>query len=156
MYDESFIHLEKKVLIDFSQQRFPRWYILHALIYYASKMISVPWAPWQDGKLGGSLSRENLEITTKDFAKSRGEGVCTVLISFSHQTHFTFHLYFRCRSIIQTSSRGEDKHVRIELETKALIGGRKTEMYLCCCSLPRFCFAFPTWRRLKKRWGKRQ
>ena len=72
MYDESFIHLEKKVLIDFSQQRIPRWYILHALIHDASKTVSVPWASWQDGKLGGSLSRENLEITTKDFAKSRG------------------------------------------------------------------------------------
>ena len=34
------------MLLDFS----PRWPILHALIYDASKIVSIPWAPTQDGK----------------------------------------------------------------------------------------------------------
>ena len=36
-------------------------------------MVSVPWAPTQDGKWGGGLgggSRENLAIITKDFEKA--------------------------------------------------------------------------------------
>ena len=63
MYDEGFIHLEKKVLLDFSPQRIPRWHTFHALIYYASKMISVEWVPVQEGKRGGGgRSKENLAI----------------------------------------------------------------------------------------------
>ena len=61
-------------------------------------------AGWKVGG-GGGGSRENLAIITKDFKKlscfGKKWGECPVLISF-HQTHFTFRLYFRCRSILQT------------------------------------------------------
>ena len=57
MYDESFIHLEKKMLLDFSKQCIPRWHTLHALIYDISKIVSVPWAPLQDGKCGGGAGQ---------------------------------------------------------------------------------------------------
>ena len=100
------------MLLDFSQQCIPRWHILHSWICYASKMVNVPWAPTQDGKLGGGGggSRENLAIITKDFEKlycfAKKWGPCPVFISFLHQTHFTlsclyfavdqyFRLYFR-------------------------------------------------------------
>ena len=41
------------MLLDFSQQRIPKWHILNALIYYHPNIVSVPWAPTQDGKWGG-------------------------------------------------------------------------------------------------------
>ena len=107
MYDESFIHLEKKILIDFYQQRIPIWYILHALICDAYKTVSVPQAPWQDEKSGGSLSRENLDITTKDFAKSRGEG--NAQCSFPSRIKHT---------LLSIYTFAVDQYFRLHLEAK--------------------------------------
>ena len=70
----------------------PRWHILHALVMMLLKLSGVPLAI--------------IAIITKDFKKSslllQKVGACPVFISFLHQTHFTFRLYFCCRSILET------------------------------------------------------
>ena len=115
-------------------------------------------AGWKVGGGGGGGSRENLAIITKDFEKSslvliKMGGACPVFISFLHQTHFTFRLYFCCRSILETLL----PHLEAEktCARRALISGRKTEMYICCCCLPRFCLVFPTGQKLRKGWGEK-
>ena len=44
----------------------------------------------------------------------------------------------------------------IELETKALIGGRKTEMYVyMLLLLASFLFCFPNWEEIEKKMGEK-
>ena len=69
MYDESFIHLEQKMLLDFSQKHIPRWHIFH------DSMGSD--AGWKvGGTVEGKFSHHNFQILKKalSFCKKVGGG----------------------------------------------------------------------------------
>ena len=139
------------MLLDFSQQRIPRWHTIHALIYDASKIVSVPWAPTQIGKWGGGRSRENLAILTTDFEKSSivlqkvGGMPCVHFLLASNTFYSPCIFSVSINTSDSTSaSRGEDKHVHVELETKD-----RNVIILLLLAL--FLFCFSNWVEIEKR-----
>ena len=116
-------------------------------MYDASKIVSVPWTPRQDGKGGvkGKFSNHNKIFLKKlsCFAKSRGGGMpCVNFLFASNTLYFPPILLLSINTSDFTSaSRGEDKHVHVELETK----DRNVYMLLLLAS---FLLCFPNWANL--------
>ena len=108
---------------------------------------------------GGVGSRENLAIITKDFekklscfAKSGWHILCSFPypVFFLQQTHFTFCLYFCCRSILETllpHLEAEKTCAHRARDESADQWTKNRNVYMLLL-LALFLFGFPNWTEI--------